>query len=56
MGGEASAAKTPPRPTVNNFVAATAARDFGWPLFVIGFIPLLGWPAPAGRSANDQSL
>jgi hypothetical protein len=29
----------PAAPAVNNFVAANAARDFGWPQFVICFIP-----------------
>jgi hypothetical protein len=42
--------------TVNNFVAAEAAGDFGWPGEFIALIPSVGFPAPAGRTANDQSL
>jgi hypothetical protein len=34
-GGAVGRRESPAAPTVNNFVAASAARDFGWPRFVI---------------------
>ena len=57
MGGEASGAKLRPRPTVNNFAAATgAAAGSGWPLVVISCIQLNVFPPRRARSANVKSL
>jgi hypothetical protein len=51
MGGEESAAKDSPQPTVNNFVAATGAPTLGWPeVLIIGY-PSIRYPAPAGSIA-----
>ena len=39
----------PARSPVNNFVAADAAGDFGWPERVMACYPFIGFPAPAGQ-------
>jgi len=48
--GRAEGLESSAKETVNNFVAARVAGDFGWPRAFIWSYPLLGFPAPAGQA------